>query len=357
MKKIILTVAMLLAGGYLFAQNSVSTIVETGDYNVGQVTQAGTHTSSILQKSNSTSIVDLNLATVTQTNIPVYNTTGNSSKIEQHGNSHISTVIQIGDNSLEAFIGSDGANVSENVDNETYAKQNGEGNAGKQYIRGGSANQSTLTLNQGGKNNNSVQTASWAVLSAGNVTQGGNNNDSWQQVDGTNNDAYTTQLGLNNYSFQWIENGGSEDNVSTALQAGNFNRSQVLTKGDNNSFNLSQIGNGNASVGITGNIYSNAEQIGDGNASLLTQTGDNNQFWTEQKGNDNNIKGTTFVGALQLGNLNQAIFSQNGDENTIISNQIGHNNFEKVVQSGEGQNSITRQTGDANVGNISQGNH
>jgi minor curlin subunit len=357
MKKIILTVAALLAGGFVFAQNSVSTIVETGDHSRAIVTQAGTHTSSVLQKSNATSVADENLATITQTNIPVYNTTGNSSLVEQHGNSHIITVIQIGDNALEAYIGSDGSFVDANTDNETFARQNGVGNDGEQYIRGGGATKSKLTLNQGGLTNSSTQIASWAVSSKGTVSQAGNSNGSWQQVDGTKNEASTTQLGDDNYSFQWIENGGSSDNRSNVLQAGNRNTSGVLIKGDDNVFSLSQIGNDNVLVGITGGIYSNAEQIGDGNSAVLTQTGDENEFWVEQTGNDNKIKGTTLVGALQLGTGNKAIFSQNGDENTIISNQVGHNNFEKVIQTGEEQNSITRQTGVANVGNISQGNH
>lgn len=356
MKKIIVTVAMLLAGGYVFAQNSVSTIVETGDYSKAIVTQAGTHNSSVLQKSNATSVAEENLVTITQTNIPIYNTTGNASKVEQHGNSHISTVTQIGDNALEAYIGSDGLTVDANVDNETFARQNGVGNIGLQYIKGAVANESKLTLNQGGFDNTSTQTASGSISSSGSVAQAGNRNESWQQVEGQRNEAFTIQLGDDNYSFQWIEGAGSADNISYALQAGDRNTSRVLTKGDENVFNLSQIGNDNISVGITGDINSNAEQIGDGNSAVLTQTGDDNQFWVEQKGNDNSIKGTTLVGAFQLGTNNKAIFSQNGDENTIVSNQIGHDNFEKVIQTGESHHSITRQTGNANVGNISQGN-
>ena len=357
MKKIILTVAMLLAGGYLFAQGSLSNISETGNYNRAIVTQAGSHTSSVIQKSNSTSVVDENLTTITQTNIPAYNNTGNSSVVEQYGKSHISTVVQIGDNKLEAYIGSDRTTDDANFDNEISARQFGVDNIGKQYIRGAAATKSLLILNQGGQGNNSVQTASWAVSSKGSVFQSGDANDSWQQVDGNTNEAYTTQLGSTNYSFQWVNDGGSSGNINTVLQTGNLNRSQVITKGDDNNFSLSQIGNSNRSVGITGNIYTNAEQIGDRNKAVLTQTGDNNDIWLEQKGDDNTIKGTSSVGALQLGSNNKTIFSQVGEDNTIISKQLGHNNDEKVLQTGDTNSSDVRQLGNHNTSNVLQAHY
>ena len=265
-------------------------------------------------------------------------------------------MVQIGDNSLEAFIGSDGNTVDANLDNETSARQFGTGNVGKQYIRGAAANQSLLSLNQGGQNNNSTQTASWAVLSKGSVLQSGDGNDSWQQVDGTKNEAYTTQLGNANYSYQWIENGGSADNLSKVLQTGNNNKSFTLSKGDHNTFSLTQIGNSNKSVGITGSDWTNAEQIGDRNKAVITQTGDNNEIWLEQKGDDNTIKGTSSVGALQLGNNNKTLFSQVSDGSTIISKQLGNSNYEKVAQTGDRQSSDVRQTGNHNNSVVTQGN-
>ena len=354
MKIIFLTVAATLAGYYLMAQDNVSLVGETGDFNRAVITQVGTHSSSVLQKSNSSSQADENLATITQTNIPGYNTSGSLSNVEQHGVSHLSTVVQVGKNSLEAYIGSDGSSVDANIDNTTNTVQFGTDNLGKQYIRGASANNSLLSLDQGGQSNNSVQTASWAIFSKGVVFQSGNANGSWQQIDGSENEAHTTQLGTGNYSFQWIENGGSSKNINSVLQTGNSNTSLVLASGDDNFFDISQIGNSNSSVGITGNIYTNAEQLGDRNKAVLTQSGDGNQIWLDQRGDDNVIKGTSILGALQLGNLNKTIFSQVGDENTIISKQLGHNNFEIVSQSVDGNSSDVRQLGNSNTSNVGQ---
>ncbi len=348
MKKLTLTVASLLAGSTLFAQSNESKIVETGDYNQAVVTQAGTHTSSVFQASSAQNLADKNLTTVTQNNINAYSISESESVVEQYGKSHISTVLQTGKNYIEVFIGSDGTSPSENVDNETNARQYGFLNSGLQVIRGATANQSLLSLDQGGTNNNSVQTASWAVSSKGIVVQNGNENDVWQQIDGTRDEAYTTQLGDQNYSYQWIENGSSQDNINTVIQTGNGNISRVITKGDDNRFSLLQIGNNNKLVGLAGGIYSNAEQTGDDNVATITQSGDDNEVLLQQSGDGNTIKGTSIAGAFQLGSSNKAIFSQNGDNLTIISKQFGHQNLEDAAQTGDGHISNVKQLGNQN---------
>ena len=357
MKKTTLTVAMLLTKSFLFAQGNQSTISESGNFNVAHVDQADIHSSHIIQVSSATNASDGNLATVRQSSISNFNISQSEARIEQFGKSHISTVLQTGKNKLESYIGSDGTTPAANSDNETYAKQYGNDNAGKQFIRGASANQSLLSLNQGGNGNNSVQTASWAVLSKGSAVQSGNTNDVWQQIDGTNNIASTVQTGSGNYSFQWIENGGSANNVNSVLQTSNNNISRIVTTGDDNVFVLNQIGDNNKSVGISGGIYTNAEQTGDRNNAVLTQTGDNNEIWLEQKGDDNTIQGTSLAGALQLGTFNKTIFSQVADGSTIISKQIGHHNSEQVMQTGNGQSSDVRQIGNSNNTNVTQANN
>lgn len=356
MKKLTLTVASLLAGSTLFAQSNESKAVENGNFNRSLVTQSGTHKSNILQNSSALSVADENLTTVNQSNISAYNIFGSKSNVEQNGKSHISSITQIGNNNLDVYIGSDGTTPSANVDNETRAIQYGNLNNGKQVIRGASANQSLLTLDQGGNDNNSNQTASWAVSSKGAVVQTGNSNDVWQQVDGTRDEASTVQIGDDNYSYQWIENGNSHDNKNTVLQTGNNNISRVVTSGEDNKFNLLQIGKSNKLVGITGGIYTNAIQSGSANNAVLTQAGDNNEVWLEQTGDRNSIKGTSVAGAHQLGNFNKSVFDQDGDDNTIVSKQFGHHNSEIVTQTGDSHVSTVKQLGNNNSFLTNQGN-
>ena len=357
MKKLTLTVAALLSGYYVFAQSNGSVVTQTGDFNQSVVSQSGTHTSTVLQKSSGEMDAEKNQATVTQKNIPVFQTQGSVSKVEQYGKEHTTTVIQTGRNSLEAYIGSDGSTVSENADNETYATQYGSDNTAKQIVRGSSATKSSLLLNQGGTKNNAHQIASWAVSSEGNVLQSGNRNDAWQHVDGTRNEASIEQFDNDNYAFQWIEGGASADNVSEISQMGDLNNARVYTKGSENTFRVDQMGDQNQVIGLSGNIYSNAQQTGTENTAILSQMGDNNTFRIAQDGDRNKIQGTTTSGALQLGDINTGIFSQNGNDLTIISGQFGNNNIESVTQAGNLSKSVVLQSGGFNTGNVAQSDH
>ncbi|TDE15318.1 hypothetical protein [Dyadobacter psychrotolerans] len=357
MKKLTLTVATLLGGFHVFAQNNGSTVTQIEDFNKSVINQSGTHTSSVLQISTAASVSGENQALVTQNNIPGFQTNNSTSKVEQYGNSHLTTVLQTGQNSLEAYIGSDGTSVGANVDNETSAIQYGTANIAKQIVRGSSATESLLSLNQAGTSNNSHQIASWAVSSEGHVQQSGNRNDVWQQVDGLRNEARVEQFDNDNYAFQWIEGGASADNLSKVSQMGDFNNARVYTHGTDNSFSASQMGDRNDLVGLSGNIYSNAEQIGTDNKALLSQIGDNNKFQIGQDGDRNTIKGTTASGALQLGDFNTGIFSQDGNDLTIISGQFGNNNAETVLQTGNLSKSTVHQSGALNNGIVTQSDH
>ncbi|MCE7042643.1 hypothetical protein [Dyadobacter sp. CY312] len=354
MKRLTLTVATLLGGFHAIAQNNNSTVIQTGDFNRALVTETGTHTSSVLQKSNAGSAMDENLATVTQSNITATGVKNSVSKVEQHGNSHISTVTQVGQNSLEAYIGSNGSVVAQNVNNETFANQYGQGNNGKQFIQGSSAEGSFFSLRQNGSDNTSEQTANDAQDSKGYVTQSGHRNDAWQFLEGSGNEAHIEQSQDDNVAFQEIVGSGSQDNYSKILQTGDENIVRVVTEGDNNDFNATQLGDRNRVLGLTGTLTSFAGQTGSGNNALLTQSGNDNEFLILQNGDGNIITGATSLGALQLGNGNSAIYSQDGADNKIISDQYGDNNKETITQVGNGHISTVYQSGASNRATVRQ---
>jgi len=357
MKRLTLTVATLLGGFHAIAQSNNSVITQTGDFNKALVTETGTHTSTVLQKSNAGSAPGENLATVTQSNIQLNDVKNSVSKVEQHGNTHTTTVVQQGQNTLEAYIGSNGSVAAENVNNETYANQFGNGNIGKQFVQGSSSEGSFLSLRQSGSDNNSHQVASSAVDSEGYVIQSGARNDADQHVEGIGNEAHIEQTQDDNTAFQQILGAGSEDNYSRILQVGQENVARVVTTGNNNYFDASQLGDGNKVWGLTGTPTSYAEQTGNGNKAQLAQIGDDNEFRIYQNGDGNIITGATSLGALQFGNGNSAIYSQDGTNLKIISDQYGDNNKETVTQVGNGHISTVYQSGASNLATVRQADH
>jgi hypothetical protein len=357
MKKLTLTVAALLAGFHAIAQSNTSVVTQTGDFNKAVVTETGTHSSIVLQKSNAGSSTDENVATVTQNNITPSGIKNSTSKVEQHGNSHNSTVEQQGQNSLEAFIGSNWTLVAENVNNETFAYQYGTANDAQQYVQGASSEGSLLHLRQSGADNQSHQVASDAIDSKGYVKQSGNGNNAWQYIEGVENEAHIQQTQDGNVAFQEILGGTSQNNYSIIQQVGSENIARVVTQGDNNYFNASQLGDHNTVLGLSGDLTSFAEQTGNGNSILLAQIGNNNEFRILQNGDGNIIKGASSIGALQFGDGNSAIYSQDGTDLQIISDQYGNNNSEVVTQTGHGSISKVFQSGVGNLATITQADH
>jgi hypothetical protein len=354
MKRLTLTVAALLGGFHAIAQGNNSTVTQTGDFNDALVNETGTHRSTVLQNSNAASLSEKNQTTVTQSNITAGNLKNSVSKVEQHGKSHVTTVIQQGQNSLEAYIGSNGIVANSNENNETYAKQYGAGNIGKQIIQGSSSEGSFLSLTQGGTDNESHQVASNAVDSKGYVTQSGLRNDAWQELEGSNNEARIQQTQDDNHAFQQILGTGSDNNMSMVSQIGHFNVARVVTTGSDNFFDASQVGDRNEVLGLSGALTSHAEQTGDENSATLAQIGNDNKFLILQDGNGNIITGSTSTGALQLGDGNSATFSQEGVGHKIISDQYGNNNTEIVTQTGNGNISTVYQSGAFNRATVRQ---
>lgn len=338
----------------MLAQNNSSVVTQLGDYNKGTVNQNGKHSSSVLQTSNAALATQENVTTVTQNNISAFNLKESNSRVEQFGHSHTTTVIQDGKNSLEAYIGSAGAF---NQNNETYSKQYGSDNAGLQRIQGSSSARSFLSLNQSGVSNQSEQIAYQATDSKGIVTQSGKYNEASQRIEGGDNEARIQQTSDGNSAFQQIVGPNSTGNFSTINQSGNDNNARIVTQGDNNSFDATQLGHRNSVVGLAGTPSSNAIQYGDGNDILLNQIGNDNAFHIRQEGNDNTITGTSVSGALQLGNNNTGIFSQGGSDLTIISDQFGNNNMQTVTQTGNGSESTAFQSGASNMARVTQADH
>jgi hypothetical protein len=351
MKKLTLTVATLLGGLHVLAQNNSSVVTQSGNFNKSDVNQTGTHTSTVLQKSDASSLEQLNVVTVTQNNIENFSLSESNSKVEQFGHGHTATVVQDGKNSLEAYIGSDGAF---NQNNETYAKQYGSQNIGLQRIEGTASSGSFLSLNQAVSDNESDQIAFQAIASKGYVTQSGIGNDAAQRIEGVDNEAVIQQTSDGNDAFQQIVGLTSTNNFSSINQSGDNNNARIITSGDNNNFDAVQIGDGNSVVGISGEAGSNATQNGNENNILLTQMGDNNTFRISQTGNNNSISGSGAFGALQMGNNNTGIFSQDGSDLKIISDQYGNDNMQIVTQTGNESVSTVFQSGASNMARVTQ---
>jgi hypothetical protein len=353
MKKLTLTVATLLSGVSVFAQNNTSVVNQSGDHNKGNVLQTGKHASTILQTSNAASASQENSADVTQSDISQFQLRESNSRVEQFGNSHVATVVQDGNNNLEAYIGAAGAF---NQNNETYAKQYGSVNSGLQRIEGTASSGSFLSLNQTGGSNESEQIAFQAADSKGWVAQSGEQNRAIQRIEGNDNEAKIQQTSDGNDAFQQIVGLASSGNYSSIVQSGNDNNARIVTEGSDNKFEATQVKDRNSVVGLDGSATSNATQTGDGNDILLNQIGYDNAFRIRQVGDNNSVGGAGVLGALQLGDNNTAIFSQEGFDLKIISDQYGNNNFHEVNQTGNGSESITRQSGSSNRANVTQAN-
>ena len=347
MKKMTLTVAMLLSATYLFAQNNVSEATQNADFSKSVITQTGQdHFSKVTQNSNANNALKENLATVTQLNLGGAH--GNESSIVQGGNTHTSTVTQIGDNKARVYIGglltaNSASSVAKNVDNETSVVQTGTGNEGAQSIYRAISTNTFLDLVQVGTGNVSVQVALNSIDSEGKVVQGTTNNDASQTIEGTNEYASILQVGSNNQAIQVIEGINSANNDNYITQTGSDNFAGIKTIGGDNFFRVTQTGDRNTLEGFSGEL---GKQEGDRNEARFLQTGNDNTFVVSQVGNDNTIEGygiTAGLGANQLGNRNIASISQDGDDNLSQSLQKGSDNTIDLTQTGDDNTSVVRQ--------------
>ena len=379
MKKLTLTVAMLLSATYLFAQDHISTVNQVNNFNEAVVTQTGgDHNSDVLQTSNAGVAGDFNKVKVTQKDRGAAD--GNISVVKQLGNKQKSTVEQEGTNTINVYLGgrlrgSDpSSDVAANSGNETYSKQVGTGNKGQQSVYGSTATGTYLELKQRGVNNESEQLGQWSVTSNAFVNQTSTTagNKATQYIDGTDELLSIVQTGNSNEAWQWVNNGGSNNNTTSIIQTGNSNIARIQTTGtgggDYNVSSIVQTGNSNKFKGLgePATIWHpqpEAVQNGNSNSVVASQTGNGNTIAMSQTGNSNKIEGAIFLqglGAVQLGNGNKATLVQDGNDNLSQSRQKGDNNTIDLNQDGNDLTSIVSQykglfsSANSNTANIIQ---
>ncbi|HEY3813545.1 MAG TPA: hypothetical protein VGL66_09985 [Caulobacteraceae bacterium] len=230
-------------------------ILTTGDYNVGEVTQAGGaggyagsttfgtgNFISVFQNGASLSLIgqgthidDFGIgfdegtpvsgasATVVQTG------DGNTSFIEQFANAE-ATVTQISngeapnDSEIHQDIGSDYSMATVNQSGAlgfSYVEQSGEGDIASVTQEAGSSNEGSSIVQSGASNTASVDQA--GASEASNVAQ-----------TGSNNSAYVVQFGF-----------GNQSNI---IQTGDWNSADVTQKGVSAQSTITQTGSGNSAI-------------------------------------------------------------------------------------------------------------
>ncbi len=367
MKKISLVFAMVFAAGMVMAQNT-SLVEQVGNLNGATVSQTGT-----LNDATAKQIGNSDVALVKQIG------TSNIGVSDQiNGNSNNSTVDQDG-TSNEAYLTQGMVpnyyaapyNISSSVpafENVGSIKQIGSNNY-SEFVQVGTKNSGSVSQNGNGNIGYAYQgwafgfwgeTPTTAALSSTNstatISQIHNNNDGniWQ-YGGDNNKANMTQDGNSNlarisqgfiyadaaYNFRYpVYN--TKNNTATITQSGDGNAAKLFQLGDANSFTLTQSGGGNK-VGIAAGGLLEArngyfEQDGDGNTFVGAQAnGATLDNTSRQTGNDNYI------------NLSQGT----GDVAKII--QDGSLNDAILTQGGGGQTATILQDGNSNIATVTQG--
>ncbi|MFK5878910.1 MAG: hypothetical protein QM478_05380 [Flavobacteriaceae bacterium] len=252
-------------------------------------------------------------------NADVTQNVSNTSVVYQDGTSNDAQVDQIGSNNSD--VNQDGDGNTADVD-----QNDGLGTPGF-YVFGmgpfgavpGEDNVSEIT--QVGTTNNAK------------VNQDGNGNFSNVDQDGTSNDANIMQMGGNNDSDI---NQDGHDHLAVVDQDGIDNKSFItqedkVTSGGNEAY-VNQSGKGNYStIYQQKNQLANVDQSGKYNVSIVNQTGHANVTDIDQVGG--------VLGGLNFSNVNQ-------------HNAIG--NYAKVAQDGLLNNSDVDQTGKLNNANINQ---
>ncbi|MCH3884578.1 hypothetical protein [Tenacibaculum aquimarinum] len=277
MKKL-LSLAMVLATGALFAQNTNNSY-QNGYFNDVTVTQMGINNSSNVNQDGTFYGAgnggDDNMATINQTGLL------NSSDVSQQGNRNIGTVDQLGwGNDATQDVG-----VGNAEDNIASADQTGGLNTSMQRQRFDNNNASVTQIGTGflGYGNNYARQnqssgADGVAGSTATIYQMGTDNRSVQRQRGSNNDATAVQSGANNWSRerQTSVAGGLYASTSLVIQSSAIDGHRAdVTQNSTGAANSSIVLQGDL-LGFGGNsAIVNQDAIGSGNASLVVQFGRN----------------------------------------------------------------------------------
>ena len=384
MKRLILSVAALLAGTVAIAQTPqtitnpgqqpVPTSAATvgGNYsNVDQkgigsdalVSQQGTANGSYISQTG-TNATNRNTATVLQWGNVQPSISGhlNYSDIAQSGEGNAYTVTQQGDlnENYGVQVGLDntalvqqGANTPQQAEsNLALVDQDGKDNYAEVQQRWDNNEASILQRNDqaAGVGNRSYQSqGANPNQSAGHVAIGeqyGDDNELVQIQDG----ASSGPTGLGNYaqSNQGDAVTGATGAFAQQIQEGELNEAYSSQKLVGDTAFQEQIGNGNMAVneqnlGGTsngGDNYVDQYQAGNGNEARSRQNGNDNQAFQEQYQDDNFSSITQTHGQVAA---NIATSIQNGFDNSSVINQRANGNMSMVDQTGNGQVSVVNQ--------------
>ena len=383
MKRIILSVAALLAGTVAIAQTpqtivspaqqTVPTAAATvgGNYsNVDQkgigsdalVSQQGTANGSYISQTG-TNATNRNTATVLQWGNVQPSISGhlNYSDIAQSGEGNAYTVTQQGDlnENYGVQVGLDntalvqqGANTPQQAEsNLALVDQDGKDNYAEVQQRWDNNEASILQRNDqaAGVGNRSFQSqGANPNQSAGHVAIGeqyGDNNELIQIQDGG-----TSGLGLGNYaeSDQGDAAVQATDAFTQQVQEGDLNEAYSSQRLVGDSAFQEQVGTGNLAVnkqnliGLAsgGNNSLEQYQAGNNNEARSTQAGNDNQAFQEQY-QDDNYSSIFQANGQVAGNIATSI--QNGFDNSSVINQRANGNMAVVDQTGNGQVSVVNQ--------------
>lgn len=343
MKKLFALLTVVLFAGFVMAQNT-ATVTESGNLNKATVTQTGSN-DVVVDQLNSTS----NTATVTQTgsneayltqgmvenyysapynistNMPASNNLGT---INQLGTDNYLEIVQVGDN------------------NDGSINQDGDGNIGYIYqgwpfgFWGETAVTSALS-----NSNGVVDIKQVGVDNQGYVWQyGGTGNKVNIYQDGNSNVSQIAQGFIYddaNYDFTHpVYN--TVGNYAEVNQYGDDNIGKAFQLGNDNSFELTQNGNGNT---VGGRGLSGLEASRNG---YFAQDGNGNIFVGEQ-----NNGATLDDASFQFGDGNNIDLLQGVGDNALIQ-QSGNVNTANVYQLGGGQDASVIQTGNSNTATVTQ---
>lgn len=357
MKRVIFTVAALMAGAVAFAQTPtvVAPIVQQTNPNAGA--SSGSNYSNIAQAGVGSD------ATVQQQG------TANASFISQTGTSATSRnsvdVLQWG-NVQPSISGQENySDITQNGDgNDFRVRQQGDFNA----VLGSSTGSLNTALVQQGADGAQQAENNEAI-----VTQSGRENDAEVQQRFDNSQAVITQTnnaltGVGNQSYQeQIANpNASAGHTAIGSQNGDGNTLIQLQEGPG-SGNYAEALQGDGTTQATG-AFAQQVQLGEGNEAYVTQYLSSDTSYQEQIGEDNiavvdqNTGGVASGGnnlaeQYQDGSDNDARSDQNGNNNDSFQEQYGTNNTSTVMQrNGQvaGNKAVNIQNGDQNKSMINQ---
>lgn len=360
MKKVSLFLGMVLAASFAMAQ-STATTTQNGDGNSVLVDQVGSNTT-----------------TVTQTATLFYPAQdGNDAEVLQvNGDGNESTVTQTGNTNTVW--------LNQGIDAGRWDDYSGVASTNSTVTIGQSGSGNIENMEQYGDGNSATLSQINATNTRADVYQG------WA-YSGWNETATTSALSVTNSSVSVIQSdgdkdyvglwqyGGDDNHVTISQSVGDNNRAQV-SQGfiyDDLNYNFTQpvynINHNNATITQAGtNNQAKLMQLGNSNTFALTQTGEGNHLgdapgglevarngYFKQDGDHNTFEGTQDGGATlnntsrQTGDYNDIDMTQGaGDMAKII--QDGDFNDVLLTQMGGGQDATILQTGNSNTATVTQ---